>query len=144
MTRKQKAFVEAVRSGLGLEEAAAAAGYGVEYAARLLEEPAIRAAIDAPDQPEPEAPETPAEMLRGIAMDMQQDERVRITAARALYMQERDVKPKLERPILIDDVKCCNCPIVAEVSRIMAELGVPHAEHAVRSWNSEELKKQFL
>ena len=108
LTRKQKAFVAAVREGMGLEEAAAKAGYGVEYAARLLEEPAIRAASDAPDREEPERAQTPAEMLRGIAMDPTQDERVRITAARALYMQERDVKTPPPPPVIIDDIPDCN------------------------------------
>ncbi len=107
MTRKQRRFVDAIREGCGLEEAAERAGYGAAYAAKLMEEPAIRAAIDAPDQPEPTLDKTPADMLRRLALDPEQDERVRITAARALYMQERDVKPKPEPPVIIDDIPDC-------------------------------------
>ena len=112
MTRKQRAFVEAVREGLGLEEAAARAGYGVEYAQRLLEEPAIKAAIDAPDLPEPVSDRTPEDMLRRVALDPTQDDRVKIAAARALYVQEREKKPVLDtKPVIIDDISICeDCP----------------------------------
>lgn len=116
MTRKQRRLVSALRDGLPIEEAAAVAGYTQDYARRLIEEPSIRAAIDAPD-PEPaptvEAPPgggmalEPAEMLRSIISDPAQDTRVRITATRALAMVERDKEPEREAPVFIDDVPDC-------------------------------------
>ena len=124
MTGKQRRLVSAIRDGLPIAEAAAAAGYTQDYARRLVEEPAIRAAIDAPD-PEP-APQQaaaravgmqqdPSDMLRSIINDADQDTRVRITATRALAMVERDRRPDGGPPMLItltprDPARCMVCP----------------------------------
>lgn len=124
MTSKQRRLVEAVRDGLGLEEAAEKAGYGVAYAAKLLEEPAIRAAINAPDQPEPDPdapPPSPKEVLQQLIGDASIDNRVRITAVRALNQLERDEPPPPPQPpMVIDDLDCFQCPLLDFVSKAHA------------------------
>ena len=129
MTAKQRRFVAAIRQGEGLEDAAANVGYTIAYAQRLLNEPAIRAAIDAPDRPEPERPPLaspveadPEQVLRDMISDGSLDERVRITAVRALASV---TKPKEQASdiVIIDDIPLCDdCDRAEEMRAIKSEI----------------------